>query len=115
MYFCIFVFILQEHICIPILQHKLGTTFIIIRIICTIFLPDLLDKPPNILFQLLKRVASEARDKCRLVGIELGINPDQLAVILEEKDAILCYSEVFSQWEKKANPMQFPFQLENHT
>ena len=53
-------------------------------------------------------MAIEARDKWRLVGIELGINPDQLDVISEEKDPVICYSEVFSQWEKKVNP-DFPF------
>ena len=33
---------------------------------------------------------------------------DQLDVISEEKNPILRYSEVFSQWEKKADP-GFPF------
>ena len=68
---------------------------------------DLLDKPPDIR-QLLNRVASEARNKWRLVGIELGIKLDQLDAISEEKNCILCYSKVFSQWEKKENP-DFPF------
>ena len=71
------------------------------------FLPDPLDKSPDNR-QLLNRVASEARDKWRLVGIELGIKQGSLDVISEEKNPILRYSEVFSQWEKKANP-DFPF------
>ena len=71
------------------------------------FFPDLLDKPPDIR-QLLNRVAIEARDKWRLVGIELGMKRDQLDVISEEKNPIIRYSEVFSQWEKKADP-DFPF------
>ena len=41
------------------------------------FLPDSLDKPPDIR-QLLGTVASVARDKWRLVGIELGIEEEQL-------------------------------------
>ena len=53
-------------------------------------------------------MASEARNKWRLVGIELGMKQDQLDVISEKKDPILRYSEVFSQWEKKADP-DFPF------
>ena len=71
------------------------------------FFPDPLDKPPDIR-QLLRRVASEARDKWRLVGIELGMKRGQLDVISEEKNPILRYSEVFSQWENKADP-DFPF------
>ena len=53
-------------------------------------------------------MASETRDKWRLVGIELGMKRDQLDVISEEKNPILCYSVVFTLWEKKADP-DFPF------
>ena len=53
-------------------------------------------------------MATEAKDKWTLVGIELGMNRDQLDVISEEKNPIIRYSKVFSQWEKKANP-DFPF------
>ena len=68
---------------------------------------DPLDKPPNPR-DLLSRVASEAKSKWRHVGIELGINKDNLDVISEEKDPFDRYSKVFSQWEKKADP-NFPF------
>lgn len=68
---------------------------------------DPLDKPPTHR-DLLSRVASEAKSKWRHVGIELGINKDILDDISEEKDPMLCYSTVFSQWEKKADP-NFPF------
>ena len=70
------------------------------------FLPDPLDKPPDIL-QFLNKVASEAGEKWSLVGIQLGIKPNQLDVI-EEKHPILRYSKVFSMWEKKENA-DFPF------
>ena len=53
-------------------------------------------------------MATEAKDKWRLVGIELGMKRDQLDVISEEKNPIIRYSEMFSQWEKKADS-DFPF------
>ena len=56
----------------------------------------------------LNRVASEARNKWRLVGIQLGIKTGQLDVTSEERNPFLRYSEVFNQWEKKADP-DFPF------
>ena len=72
------------------------------------FFPDPLDNKPLDIRQFLNRVAIEARDKWRHVGIELGMKRDQLDVISEEKNPILRYSKVFSQWEKKADP-DFPF------
>ena len=71
------------------------------------FLPDPLDKPPDIR-QLLRTVASVARDKWRLVGIELGIEEEQLDLISKEENPIICFSKVFSQWKKKADT-DFPF------
>ena len=49
-------------------------------------------------------MASKSKDKWRLVGIGLGIEEDQLDVISDEKDPILRYSKVFSQWKRKADP-----------
>lgn len=49
-----------------------------------------------------------AKTKWRHVGIVLGIKQDNLDVISEEKDPILRYSKVFSQWEKNAD-LNFPF------
>ena len=71
------------------------------------YLPDPLDKPPDIR-QLLRTVASVARDKWRLVGIELGIEDEQLDYISMEGNPIICFSKVFSQWKKKADT-DFPF------
>ena len=64
--------------------------------------PDPLDMPPDIR-QLLRRMASIARDKWRLVGIELGIEVEQLDLISMEGNPIVCFSKVFSQWKKKAD------------
>ena len=49
-------------------------------------------------------VASNAKNRWRHVGIGLGIEQHNLDVISEEKDPILRYSQVFSLWEKKADP-----------
>ena len=72
-----------------------------------VFLPDPLDKPPNTR-QLLRTLASVARDKWRLVGIELGIEDEQLDLIAMEGNPIICFSKVFSQWKIKADT-DFPF------
>ena len=71
------------------------------------YLPDPLDKPPDIR-QLLRTVASVARDKWRLVGIELSIEDEQLDLISMEENPIICFSKVFRQWKKEANT-DFPF------
>ena len=42
------------------------------------------------------------------IGLALGIKPDQLNTILEKrKDVILCYSDVFTVWEKTVDPTDF--------
>ena len=71
------------------------------------YLPDPLDKPPNIR-KLLRTVASVARDKWMLVGIELGIEEDELELISMEGNPIMRFSKVFIQWKKKADT-DFPF------
>ena len=64
-----------------------------------------LDKVPT-LPDLLNRVASRARDKWDVVGLQLGIEEQQLSTIsTEHQDApIRCYSKVFSLWKNKADP-----------
>ena len=71
------------------------------------FLPDPLDKPPDIR-QLLRTVASVAY-KWRLVGIELGLEEEQLDLISKEENPIICFSKVFGQWKKKKADTDFPF------
>ena len=39
----------------------------------------------------------------RLVGIELGIEEEQLDLISKEENPIVCFSKVLSQWKKKAD------------
>ena len=57
---------------------------------------------------LLAQVASKARDKWEVVGLALGIKQDQLNVISEKrKNVILCYSEVFTAWEKMTDKTDF--------
>ena len=42
------------------------------------------------------------------IGLALGIKQDQLNTILEKrKDVILCYSDVFTVWEKTVDPTDF--------
>ena len=55
---------------------------------------------------LLRRVASRAMDKWRIIGIELNLEQHQLRAISQShhQDAIQCYIEVFSLWENKADP-----------
>ena len=56
--------------------------------------------------ELLRRVASRATDKWKRVGLDLGIEQHQLNTISQchHQDAIECYAEVFSLWQKKADP-----------
>ena len=43
-----------------------------------------------------------------MVGLALGIKQDQLNAISEKhKNVILCYSEVFTVWEKTVAPADF--------
>ena len=61
---------------------------------------------PLTMRDLLRRVASRAMDKWELVGLDLGIEQHQLKTISQyhPHNAIRCYSEVFSLWQKKADP-----------
>ena len=62
-----------------------------------------LDKVPT-LPDLLNRVASRARDKWDMVGLQLGIEEQQLNTIsMEHRDPIRRYSNVFSLWKNKAD------------
>ena len=71
------------------------------------FTDNPLTKPPKAR-DLLTQVASKARDKWERVGLALGIKQDQLNAISEKrKDVILCYSEVFTAWEKTVDPADF--------
>ena len=66
-----------------------------------------LTKPPK-MRDLLTQVASKARDKWEVVGLALGIKQDQLNAFSEKrKNVILCYSEVFTAWEKTVGPADF--------
>ena len=63
-----------------------------------------LDKVPT-LPDLLNRVASRARDKWDMVGLQLGIQQQQLNTIsTEHQDPIRRYAQVFTLWENKADP-----------
>ena len=65
-----------------------------------------LNTPPE-LRDLLNRVAAKARDKWKLVAIQLGIEPDYIhsIEINEQSRPISCYSEIFYLWRKsKASP-----------
>ena len=63
-----------------------------------------LDKVPT-LPDLLNRVASKAMDKWDMVGLQLGIEEHQISTIsTEHRDAIRCYSNVFTLWKNKADP-----------
>ena len=68
---------------------------------------DLLNncKPPKIR-ELLCKVASRATDKWELIGLDLEIEQHQLNTISQShpRNAIRCYSEVFSLWQRKADP-----------
>ena len=53
--------------------------------------------------ELLRRVACRAMDKWILIGLELDLEQHQLNTITHQ-DAMLCYSDVFSLWQRKADP-----------
>ena len=64
-----------------------------------------MDKEPTIQ-DLLNRVASKARDKWDMVGLQLGIEDQQLNTIsTEHLDPIRRYAKVFTLWENKADPL----------
>ena len=53
---------------------------------------------------LLNQVASKAQDNWEVIELQLGIEQHQLNTI-NHHDPIRCYSEdVFSLWERKADP-----------
>ena len=65
-----------------------------------------LNTPPD-LRDLLNKVAAKARDKWKLVAIQLGIEPDHIHSIQIEEHSrpIPCYSEIFYVWRKsKTSP-----------
>ena len=63
-----------------------------------------LDKVPT-LPDFLNRVASRAMDKWDMVGLQLGIEEQQLNTIsTEHRDPIRRYSNVFTLWKNKADP-----------
>ena len=74
-------------------------------IIIIIPLDDPLNEPPK-MRDLLKRVASQARDKWRVLGLELHISYHQLQSIerSERGYPILCFVKVFDIWERKSDP-----------
>ena len=63
---------------------------------------DPLSRAPS-MRDLLERVASNSRDKWYMMGLLLNVRQDQLKTITHE-NPVLCYSEVFSLWEKKEDP-----------
>ena len=76
--------------------------------LCIYVTDNPLTKPPK-KRDLLKQVGSKARDKWKKVGLELDIQQDQLNTISERcnGDPILCYSEVFTAWEKMTDRADF--------
>ena len=68
----------------------------------TIYTGDPLSRAPTMV-DLLERVASNAGDKWYMMGLLLSVKQDQLKTITHQ-NPVLCYSEVFSLWEKKADP-----------
>ena len=66
-----------------------------------------LSKPPE-LRDFLNQVASNAKDKWRMVGLALDIKQHQLNTISDKfQNPILCYSEVFTAWENREDPALF--------
>ena len=64
----------------------------------------MLSKPPK-MRELINKVASKAKDKWKKIGLQLDIEPHDLnAISSREQDPILCYSEVFSLWKRRADP-----------
>ena len=65
------------------------------------YVPDNLATKPPKMRDLLEQVASKAKDKWKLMGFALNLKQDQLNTISQNcMDSVLCYSEVFSAWEK---------------
>ena len=55
---------------------------------------------------LLRRVASRAMDKWKLIGLDLGIESHELRTISKyhPQSTMQCCFEVFSLWQNKADP-----------
>ena len=55
---------------------------------------------------LMNEVAVKIPTKWRFVGIELGLQPDQLNAIEVQQNGILalCFSAVFHKWECETSP-----------
>ena len=69
------------------------------------FLGDLLGRAPT-MRDPLNKVASKALGKWERIGLSLDIDLEHLKSFskLQQQDPILCYSEVFTVWRKKADP-----------
>ncbi len=54
----------------------------------------------------MEHVAASVPDKWRIIGIQLGLKQADLSVIHERSngDARVCFTEVFTMWEKQMNP-----------
>ena len=63
---------------------------------------DPLSRAPS-MRDLLRRIASNTRGKWYLMGLLLNVRQDQLNTITHQ-NSILCYTNVFSLWEKNADP-----------
>ena len=70
-----------------------------------LLLGDPLSRVPT-MRDLLNKVASKALGKWERIGLSLDIDLDHLKSFskLQQQDPILCYSEVFTVWRKKADP-----------
>ena len=51
----------------------------------------------------LNKVASRARDKWKVFGLQLNIELHELNTI-QNSDPILCFAEVFNIWKNKGDP-----------
>ena len=54
--------------------------------------------------ELLNKVASRVMDKWERIGLSLDLELHQLKSVCKRQDPILCYSEVFTLWQKKGDP-----------
>ena len=61
-----------------------------------------LNRPPKHL-DLLNKVAARARDKWRMMGLQLNIPMDQLNA-MTATDPISCYADVFNWWQRNGSP-----------
>ena len=61
-----------------------------------------LNRPPEYL-DLLNKVAARARDKWRMMGLQLNIPMDQLNS-MTATDPISCYADVFNWWQRNGSP-----------